>query len=133
MGKTSASAPPPMEIDPSLAAYTLAQIAYLEGNVVDASTFLNQIREVKVLYADVHCERLALMRDWVSANGYTVNAMDWLNVDFPSLVRRLGRWLLMLSIGSLGLAALVTPLVAIALARRRRIEALLEERGRYQL
>ncbi|MFB2607912.1 hypothetical protein ACE04B_39140, partial [Rhizobium phaseoli] len=75
----------------------------------------------------------ALMRDWVSANGYTVNAMDWLNVDFPSLVRRLGRWLLMLSIGSLGLAALVTPLVAIALARRRRIEALLEERGRYQL
>ncbi|MFB2607601.1 hypothetical protein ACE04B_37500, partial [Rhizobium phaseoli] len=58
VGKTSASAPPPMEIDPSLAAYTLAQIAYLEGNVVDASTFLNQIREVKVLYADVHCERL---------------------------------------------------------------------------
>lgn len=133
VGKTSASAAPPMEIDPSLAAYTLAQIAYLEGNVVDASTFLNQIREVKVLYADVHCERLALMRDWVSANGYTVNAMDWLNVDFPSLVRRLGRWLLTLSIGSLGLAALVTPLVAIAVARRRRIEALLEERGRYQL
>ncbi|MBB2697921.1 UNVERIFIED_ORG: hypothetical protein GGI66_002581 [Rhizobium esperanzae] len=58
VGKTSASAAPPMEIDPSLAAYTLAQIAYLEGNVVDASTFLNQIREVKVLYADVHCERL---------------------------------------------------------------------------
>ncbi|ANL64722.1 hypothetical protein AMC82_CH01027 [Rhizobium phaseoli] len=133
VGKTSASAAPPMGIDPSLAAYTLAQIAYLEGNVVDASTFLNQIREVKVLYADVHCERLALMRDWVSANGYTVNAMDWLNADFPSLVRRLGRWLLMLSIGSLGLATLVTPLVAIALARRRRIEALLEERGRYQL
>ncbi len=129
----SASPAPLLEIDPSPAAYTLAQIAYLEGNVVDAAKFLNQIREAKVLYADVHCERLALMRDWVLANGYTANAMDWLNADFPSLVRRLGRWLRTLSIASLGLAALVTALVAIAVARRRRIEALLEERGRYQL
>ncbi|PDT12913.1 hypothetical protein [Rhizobium sp. M1] len=129
----SPSPVPPMEIDASLAAYTLAQIAYLEGNVVDTAKFLNQVSEMKVLYAGVHGERLALMRDWVSANGYTANAMDWLNADFPSLVRRLGRWLLALSIGSLGLAMLVTPLVAIAVARRRRIEALLEERGRYQL
>ncbi|MBB2754375.1 UNVERIFIED_ORG: hypothetical protein GGI57_005110 [Rhizobium aethiopicum] len=129
----SASPAAPMAIDASLAAYTLAQIAYLEGNVVDAAKFLNQVNDLKVLYAGVHCERLALMRDWVSANGYTANAMDWLNADFPSLVRRLGRWLLTLSIGSLALAAVVTPLVAIAVARRRRIEALLEERGRYQL
>jgi len=129
----SASPVAPTEIDASLAAYTLAQIAYLEGNVVDAAKFLNQVSEMKVLYAGVHCERLALMRDWVSANGYTANAMDWLNADFPSPVRRLGRWLLTLFIGSLGLAAVVTSFVAIAVARRRRIEALLEERGRYQL
>ncbi|MBB6219964.1 hypothetical protein [Rhizobium leguminosarum] len=129
----SASPAAPTEIDASLAAYTLAQIAYLEGNVVDAAKFLNQVSEMKVLYAGVHCERLALMRDWVSANGYTANAMDWLNADFPSLVRRLGRWLLTLSIGSLGLAAVATSFVAIAVARRRRIEALLEERDRYQL
>lgn len=120
-------------VDPSLAAYTLAQIAYLEGEAGDASHLLSQIEDVKDLHPDVHRERMAIIRDWVSANGHTAPEMDWFSADLASLVRQLGRWLLALSVVSLALAVLVTPLIAIAVARRNRIEALIEERGRYQL
>jgi hypothetical protein len=127
------SSVPEADINPSLAAYTLAQLAYLESDSADAAHFFNQIRDVKDLHPGVHRERMAIIRDWVSAHGQTPDAMDWGYADLPALVRRLGRWLLTLSIGSLGLAVLVTPLLAIAVARRNRIEALIEERGRYQL
>ncbi|PDT03657.1 hypothetical protein CO666_13890 [Rhizobium chutanense] len=121
------------DIDPSLAAYTLAQIAYLEGEVAEASDFLSRIEDVKDLHPDVHRERMAIIRDWVSANGHAPREIDWLPADLASLVRQLGRWLLTLSVASLALAVLVTPLIAIAVARRNRIEALIEERVRYQL
>lgn len=126
--------PPSSEaiIDPPLAAYTLAQLAYLEGDTADAWRFLNQVKDVRELYSGVHRERIAIIRDWVSAHGHSPEAIDWVNVDLPSQVRQLGRWLLTLSVASLALAVLVTPLLAIAVARRNRIEALIEERGRYQ-
>ncbi|PDS77678.1 hypothetical protein [Rhizobium sp. L43] len=131
--KNTASSVGKVTVDPSLAAYTLAQIAYLEGEAGDASDFLSRIEDVKDLHPDIHRERMAIMRDWVSANGHTAPEMDWLSADLASLVRQLGRWLLALSVASLALAVLVTPLIAMAVARRNRIEALIEERGRYQL
>ncbi|MGR9392107.1 hypothetical protein ACU8OL_03770 [Rhizobium leguminosarum] len=131
--KNTASSSQEADVDPSLAAYTLAQIAYLEGEAADASHFLSQIEDVRDLHPDVHRERMAIIRDWVSANGHTPPEMQWFSTDLPSLVRQLGRWLLTLSVASLALAVLVTPLIAVAVARRNRIEALVEERGRYQL
>jgi hypothetical protein len=115
-----------VDLDPSLAAYTLAQ---LEGEAGDASHFLSQIEDVRDLHPDVHRERMAIIRDWVSANGHTPPEMEWFSADFASL----GRWLLTLSVASLALAVLVTPLIAVAVARRNRIEALIEERGRHPL
>ncbi|ARM87344.1 hypothetical protein RHEC894_CH01003 [Rhizobium sp. CIAT894] len=129
----SSSSAAEVGIDPSLAAYTLAQLAYLEGDAAEASRFLSQVRDVRELHAAVHCERLATISEWVSAHGHATGAIDWVNLDFPSRVRQLGRSLLTLSVASLALAVLVTPLLAIAVARRNRIEALIEERGRYQL
>jgi hypothetical protein len=131
--KEAPSAAAEVGIEPSLAAYTLAQLAYLEGDTADASRFLSQVRDVRELHPGVHCERLAIIRDWVAAHGHSPAAIDWVNVDLPSQVRQLGRSLLTLSVASLALALLVTPLLAVAVARRNRIEALIEERGRYQL
>ncbi|MGO6718092.1 hypothetical protein ACCS65_30030 [Rhizobium ruizarguesonis] len=131
--KNSPSSAGTVDLDPSLAAYTLAQIAYLEGEAADASHFLSQIEDVRDLHPDVHRERMAIIRDWVSANGHTPPEMEWFSADFASLVRQLGRWLLTLSVASLALAVLVTPLIAVAVARRNRIEALIEERGRHPL
>ncbi|TAX59362.1 hypothetical protein ELI02_04655 [Rhizobium leguminosarum] len=122
-----------VDLNSSLAAYTLAQIAYLEGEAADASHFLSQIEDVRDLHPDIHRERMAIIRDWVSANGHTPPETEWFSADFASLVRQLGRWLLTLSVASLALAVLVTPLIAVAVARRNRIEALIEERGRYEL
>lgn len=116
----------------SAAAYTLAQIAYLEGRASEASVYLNDIERIDAFRPDVHRERLALLVGWVSANGYPVANDKWFAGDdaVRSLIRSAGRWLICGSLISLALAILVVPLFAIASTRRSRIEALIEERQR---
>jgi hypothetical protein len=114
----------------SAAAYTLAQIAYLDGRASEASMYLNQVERIEAFRPDVHRERLALLVGWVSANGYPVAKNKWFAGDDEALspIRSAGRWFVCGSLMSLVLAILLVPLFAIAFTRRSRIEALIGER-----
>ncbi|MDP9810089.1 hypothetical protein J2W42_002950 [Rhizobium tibeticum] len=116
-------------INPSIAAYTLAQLAYLDADTAAASTWLNRIENIVDLHPTVHQLKLASVQEWLSANGIS-SAEQWFSTDFVAMVRLIAHFLLAASIFAMASGAVVAIAVMIAARRGNRIEALMEERDR---
>lgn len=121
----------PVLIEPSTAAYALAQLAYLEGRPDQASGNLRAISPSKELSGNGHRQRIELMNAWANANGHPVEAQAWQVSNLGSLreINDLTFWLAA-ALAAAGLSSLA--LGYVANGRRRRIEDLVELRRQSQ-
>lgn len=127
MPPTATGLPP---VDSSTAAYTLAQLAYIENRPADAGHFFELITDPSALSGVVHHQRAAIMTDWVVAKGQHPSIRAW-TPDTPrpiNYTRQLGKSFLHLSLLFAGLAVLSFSLLFVANKRRSRIRALVDER-----
>ena len=120
----------PVSVDGAVAAYTLAQIAYIEGHVTEASRWLSEVQASRDLVPAAHQQRLALIHDWVVSHQLDVSKSDWLfgPVTFTHFVRTASRGLLFISTMGILMAGVAAALFVIASRRKSRIEALARER-----
>jgi hypothetical protein len=125
----------PLQADSAAAAYTLAQIAYLENRPADAASMLNRMLDRSIIRARRTEQRTDLMIEWAVAHGQPAPA--WLaspQRERPTApARSLARALSIVAIAAA--AAMLVPLGLLGYAwhRRKRIEALVAERqgGRF--
>ncbi|NMN73997.1 hypothetical protein [Rhizobium sp. 57MFTsu3.2] len=120
----------PVSVDGAVAAYTLAQIAYIEGDAAEASERLSEVQSSRDLVPAAHQQRLALIYDWVASHQLDVSKSDWLSgaVACTHFVRTASRGLLLTSIMGILMAGVAAALFGIASRRKTRIEALARER-----
>lgn len=124
----------PPRIEGSLAAFTLAEIAYVENRPQDIVDFLNHITHPEILTSTALQQRIALMREWAVSNGLTLSP----SVRAPetpasmALVRNLAPLLLVAGLVGMTLALVFGAAFFIGNGRRRRIAALIVERQAYQ-
>ena len=120
---------PPANISGAVAAYTLAQIAYLGNRPTEAGAYLQQLSPSKDLVPHEHRRRIELMHDWVAAHGVPAERQAWQisNVSGQRNITALAFWL---SLAAAGLGLGVLALAYIANGRRSRIEDLVEQRRR---
>jgi hypothetical protein len=124
-----------MTIDPSVAAYTLAQIAYLENHPDEASRMLGEIVNPDALPKKADQQRVDIMREWVAARGYPVSPDLWPPQTRVPMryVRFAARILLGCGLAFAALSLIPLLLSAVAEKRRRRIGRLVEARRAGQL
>ncbi|WP_132589656.1 hypothetical protein [Rhizobium sp. BK068] len=121
---------PPGAVNGAVAAYTLAQIAYIGGDVTEASVRLSEVQASRDLVPAAHQQRLALIYDWVASHQLDVSKSDWFSgsVNLTHFVRTASRGLLLASTIGILMAGLAAMLFGIAFRRKTRIEALARER-----
>ena len=120
----------PVRVDASNANYVLAQIAYLEDRPEDAAKYLGRDIDAGLLDGLIHRQRLDLMREWVSVQGYGVppNVAN-LELRRPmSFARRSGNAFLAAAGAASLLLIVFLALLTIAGRRRGRIAELVEMR-----
>jgi hypothetical protein len=125
----------PVVIEGSVAAYTLAQIAYLEDRPAEAARMLARIANPDVLTARIHRQRADLIAEWVAAKGHPLPPeARGLPLSIPmSITRQLAHALLGTGGVSAALSILPLLLLIVAQTRRRRIGSLVAERRRSQM
>lgn len=116
------------EIDRSIAAYTLAQIAYIEGRPADASAFLSLIDGPRVLTSRIANQRVDLMLEWTEAHGYPVSNLAWRPNLSMALTRTVARAFLGISFVFLAILLTLSGLIVVASRRDSRIRSLVEAR-----
>lgn len=125
----------PDVVEGSVAAYTLAQIAYLEDRPAEAARMLARIANPDALTARVHRQRADLIAEWVAAKGHPLPPQARTpRLSIPmSITRQLAHALL--GIGGVSVALSILPLLLLVIARkrRRRIGSLVAERRRSQM
>jgi hypothetical protein len=118
-------------VEPSVAAYTLAQIAYLEDRPAEAGHMLAKITDPGLLTALIHHQRVEVMSDWAAAKGYPLSheakAPSYLLIPMR-FTRHVAHVLFGLGLAVAMLALVPLGLLAIAETRGRRIRALVDER-----
>jgi hypothetical protein len=118
-------------VEPSVAAYTLAQIAYLEDRPAEAGHMLAKITDPGLLTALIHHQRVEVMSDWAAAKGYPLSheakAPSYLLIPMR-FTRHVAHVLFGLGLAVAMLAFVPLGLLAIAETRGRRIRALVDER-----
>ncbi|QKC82807.1 hypothetical protein [Mesorhizobium sp. NZP2077] len=121
-------------IDGSVAAYTLAQIAYVENRPADAGMLLARIVDPGVLMGRINNQRADLMLEWAQANGYPARGLDWTpNLPQPMAeTRATGQFFLIAGLALLALLAATAALIAIAGRRLSRISSLVDARRQMQ-
>jgi hypothetical protein len=127
--------PPRPPVEPSVAAYTLAQIAYLENRPAEASRMMASVGDADARIGRVHRQRADIMREWVAAKGYPVPqpAATTVRLSIPmSFTRQLAHLLFGFGLAVATLAVLPLGLLAVAGTRSRRIRALVDERHQSQ-
>ncbi len=123
-------------ISSSAAAFTLAQLAYLEDRPTDTAAMVGRVVDRTVLDPRgvddlVPSNRLALMREWVHAHGETVPATSsraYVSIS-PEATRRVASLSLGASLGLLVLAAVTLYLMIFASRRRNLIGELVDMRA----
>ena len=116
----------PLKIDGSVAAYTLAQIAYIENRPADAARFLPLIVRAAMLNSEVDWQRTNIMLEWTAVHGYPVSSLA---VTRPYPIATIRVYVRLLFIGAVVLLMIVVTLVALIFAadkRRERIGAMIE-------
>jgi len=129
------AAPALPQINSSVAAYILAQIAYLEDRPADASQMLSYITQPDILRGYVHKQRAKLMVDWVEAQGYALpdQSLKSRTHMLTGLARKTGRVLPWFVIACGGVAAIALVLRIASGHRRRRMDSLVRQRLDFQL
>jgi len=114
----------------SAAAYTLAQIAYLENRPADAAAMLNRMSDRSIIRQRSTEQRTDLMIEWVVAHGQPAPA--WLSSPKSDRPTAFGRSLAaaLSIIATAAAVAMLLPLGLLGYARHRRsrIKALVSER-----
>ncbi len=120
-------------ISVTLAAYPLAQLAYIENRPQDIAPMLEVMTEERDLDSAAHQQRVDIMREWAAANGHP-SGQAWTSlVVSMSVVRGIGAVLLPLGLAALALGFLAAAVIPIAMTRRGRIGTLIEDVRRTSL
>jgi hypothetical protein len=130
-GPEQAGLPP---IDGSIAAYTLAQIAYVENRPADAGMLLARIVDPGVLAGRINNQRTDLMLDWTQAHGYPARGLDWTPIlpQPMATTRAMGKVFFGAGFVFLALLTAAAALIAIAGRRSSRISSLIDARRQIQ-
>lgn len=117
------------------AAFTLAQIAYVENDPVKAAVFLNRIRHYNSFRPPYAKRRLIIMREWVTARGQAISQDTWTTMTSipPATARKMALIAETIAIGALICSLLLIVLAGLVDRRIRRLSTLVTQRSQGEM